>query len=170
MIKRWFDNGLEGYFFSFMFNPIPGTQEAKWNAMKKEIELVHRKLTRHIVRNPNNPLRRALHPRCIACSDYRVWKHKKIAALALRALNDGLHGHAIVVVPPPWSAAFAKIGMPQSRLREPLNEHFERYRARYTNKVLARIHVEPIVRKTMADYLLKSVKHGTVSRDDILVL
>jgi len=174
MVRCWIDGDGFGvrdpYFFSFMFDNIPGSAEVKWDVMKSEIQLAHKKLTRHIVRNPKNPLRTFLHPRCVVCPDYPVWKHKKVDCCILHAPNGGLHAHGIVVAPKPRDEELAAIKCPQSRLRETLDVHFETHHSHYTSHLLNRIHVEPIIYGTMTDYLFKTIKHGNASYDDVLLL
>ena len=102
-----------------------------------------------------------------------MWKHKKEIGRG-SVVNDGLHYNAIALVPRP-----ALADMPirvqnllwgkQSRLIVPLDEHFRLKRCFYVTDMLARVHVTPIKRGTMADYMLKTFKHGRVGPDSIQI-
>jgi len=52
----------------------------------------------------------------------------------------------------------------------PLDLHFRERGTFYLNDRLARVHVTPVNNGTMADYTLKTFKHGRVDWDSILVL
>ena len=75
-------------------------------------------------------------------------------------VNDGLHYGGIILTPP------------KSRMKTALDAYFDENEGLFLNEKLARIHVEPITRDAdyVTDYVAKSVKHGTVSADDIVIL
>lgn len=173
MIREYIDLGWDPYFINFMFNHIPGGRQVKMDVMIQEVTRVHNILTRHIVRRPDATAWWHLRPTFIGCHDLPVWKHEKVLVRNL-IVNDGLHYNAIALVPKP-----ALADMPirvqnllwgkQSRLTVPLDEHFRLGRRFYINDMLARVHVTPIKRGTMADYMLKTFKHGRVGPDSIQI-
>jgi hypothetical protein len=57
----------------------------------------------------------------------------------------------------------------QSRLREPLDVHFQQMNREHRTDKLYRIDVTPITQGAMADYTLKNFKNGKVGYDDIRV-
>jgi hypothetical protein len=91
--------------------------------------------------------------------DLPVYKRKK-RSLNDVSINDGLHYGGIALTPP------------ISRFRSPLDTYFEENQKKYVNRRLARIHVEPIISNDwyVTDYVAKSIKRGTVSEDDIVIL
>lgn len=171
MIRDWMDRQMGGYFLTFMFNHIQGDHETKWGVMETEIKFFHKKLTHHVIRNPKNPLRTFLIPRAVVCADYPVWKHKKISRRMLHRPNAGLHAHGVFAVPYKWDEEIASINFPQSRLKVELDEHIQAYHDQYLGKgALCRIEANRITHGTMADYLFKSIKHGTCNRGNWFVV
>jgi hypothetical protein len=172
-IRELIDPGRDPYFINFMFDHIPGGRQAKMDVMVQEVTRVHHILTRHIVRRPEATAWRHLRPTIIGCHDLPVWKHKKEIGRG-SVVNDGLHYNAIALAPMPARAdmpikvQYLLLGR-QSRLMVPLDEHFRSQRRFYINKALARVHVTPITSSTMADYMLKTFKHGRVGPDSIQI-
>jgi hypothetical protein len=76
-------------------------------------------------------------------------------------INDGRHIQAICLMPP------------KSRLKDPLNEHFEEYATLYVRAPfpLVRIDVKPITKTPghATDYTLKALKNGRATSDEIVV-
>jgi len=174
MIREHIDLGWDAYYINFMFNHIPGSRGARMDIMTGEVTRVHYILTRHIVRRPQAKEWRRLRPIFIGCHDLPVWKHDKELEVQTLIVNDGLHFNVVALVPQP-----ARPDMPirvqfllwgrQSRLKLPLDEHFLIKQRFYLNDALARIHITPINRGTMADYTLKAFKHGRVGPDSIQI-
>jgi hypothetical protein len=165
-------HGREPHYISFMFHSIPGSREAKLEAMKSDVIRVHDLLMRHTVRKPDSENWRASRPIFIGCPDLPVVKRQK-QHIRNFMVNDGLHFNAISLTPPPRSGEvqpFTHRFLPTSRLKINLEEHFRRQQQMYQTEYLYRIYVEPIVEGTMADYMLKTFKNGYVTPDKILVL
>jgi hypothetical protein len=172
-IRDHIDFGWDPYYISFMFNYIPGSFAVKMDIMTAEVTTVHNKLTGRIVRRSEATAWRHLRPIFIGCHDLPVWKHAKVSSRS-PVVNDGLHYNAVALVPKP-----ARADMPiklqyllwgrQSRLTVPLDEHFRQKQRFYVNDPLARIHVTTISNGTMADYTLKTFKHGRVGSDSIQI-
>jgi hypothetical protein len=91
--------------------------------------------------------------------DLPVYKRKK-RSLTDVSINDGLHYGGIALTPP------------ISRFSTTLDAYFDEHEKEYVNQTLDRIHVEPIISDAdyVTDYVAKSVKRGTVSEDDIVIL
>jgi hypothetical protein len=91
-----------------------------------------------------------------------VVKFKKKTFRSNIIINDGLHFHALLLIPP------------VSRLACSFQEHFLKHEAMYLNKcrIVARLDVEPIVTESserLIYYFFKALKRG-LSYDDILIL
>jgi hypothetical protein len=170
-LKSW---NWDAYYFSFMFNNISAGEHQRKERMFGDVKRAHDILSRHIVRKPNSEAWQHLLPVFIVCPDYPVPKKERTSIRAFNA-NDGLHMNAVGLVPPPLPSFFPP-GIKQhpffgkqSRLREPLDVHFQQLKREYRTDKLYRIDVTPISQGTMADYALKSFKNGRVVYDDIRV-
>lgn len=170
-LRSW---NWDAYYFSFMFDHISGNENQRKERMFSDVKRVHDLLSRHIVRKPKSEAWEHLLPVFIVCPDYPVPKKEKSSITVFNA-NDGLHMNAVGVAPPPPPSYlpphvrqhpfFGKL----SRLREPLDVHFQQSSREYQTDKLYRIHVTPITGGTMADYALKNFKNGRVAYDDIRV-
>lgn len=91
--------------------------------------------------------------------DLPVYKRKK-RSLNDVSINDGLHYGGIALTPP------------ISRFSTTLDAYFDEHEQEYVNQHLERIHVQPIISDAdyVTDYVAKSVKRGTVSEHDIVIL
>ena len=77
-------------------------------------------------------------------------------------MNDGLHFHSILLIPP------------ISRLRVSVGEHFDEHLTKYLGdrRTIDRIDVEPIATQTsykVTDYVFKSVKRGLPYDEHVLI-
>lgn len=165
---------MEAYYFSFMFNHISGNEYQRKERMFTDVRRVHDLLSRHIVSNRKSEAWAHLLPVFIVCADYPVPKKEKGSIRAYNA-NDGLHMNGVGLVPPPPPSYMPK-GVRQhpilgklSKLKEPLDVHFQELKHQYRTDKLYRIDVSPVSRDTMTDYALKNFKNGRVSYDDIRV-
>jgi hypothetical protein len=170
-LKSW---NMDGYYFSFMFDHISGSERQRKERMFSDVKRAHDILSRHIVRKPKSEAWWHLLPVFIVCPDYPVVKREKTSIRVYNA-NDGLHMNAVGLVPPPppsylppWVRQHPFFGK-LSRLREPLDQHFQQRNREYRTDKLYRIDVTPISSGTMADYALKNFKSGKVAYDDIQV-
>jgi hypothetical protein len=130
-IKQHQKEGWNAYLFTFMFNQLPGSQEAQRQQMHDEVSGVYSKLVTRMVRKPKSPKAADLLPRGVFFLDKPIAKRQK-SSLRDASVNDGLHMHGIVVSPQ------------TSRLKVGLLEHFTQYRLLYQTPKLYRIEVEPI--------------------------
>ena len=155
LIKGHIETGSSAYLMTFMFDQLNGNERTRLAQMKHEIERVHSILmTRsHRFRSTYSGINRL--PIIIACPDYPVPKYDK-QSIADVMTNDGLHFHAILLMPP------------LSRLRDSVVEHFESKKYLYINSRLRRIDIRPITHDIdqVTDYVFKSLKSGRISDDD----
>jgi hypothetical protein len=160
MVADRIDEGWHPFFLSLMFRQLPGKPAAVIKQMHDEAERVYRTLLPRIVRRPLSSRSLGLLPVLIGAPDVPVGKSDK--PLAQVAINDGLHLHGVLVMPP------------QSRLRVPVAEHFRTRRALYVrpDRPLMTLDVQPIdgAPDAAVDYLLKSLRRRRHSLDDLLVL
>jgi hypothetical protein len=175
LIREKMDQGRDAYFVNFMFDQLPGFRQTQMGIMMREVERVHSILMHHIVRRPQAENWTHLRPIFIGSHDLPVLKWVRTGLHRLDVVNDGLHFNVVALVPPPNPRIFPdwvqyRMWGPQSRLKLPLNQHFQEKSGFYVNDRLARIHATPITTGTMADYTLKAFKHGRLDSDSMLVL
>jgi len=162
MIKTHIEIGSSAYLMTFMFDQMNGNERTRLAQMKHEIERVYSILINHSHRYRSMFSVRNRLPILIACPDYPVAKYDKQSKADVMT-NDGLHFHAILLMPP------------LSRLRDSIVEHFESKKHLYINGRLRRIDIRPITHDVdqVTDYVFKSLKNGRISDDDgeaILIL
>jgi len=175
LVGHQMQKGMDAYYFSFMFNQLPGRRRQQTEQMLAEVKRVRDILTRQVVRKPESPNWEHLRPVFIVCPDLPVAKHVKQKVRAFN-VNDGLHVNAVVLVPPP-PPCYLPRGVNQhplfgklSRLREPLDVHFEESKRFYLTEKLYRIHVTPVRGSAIADYVFKNFKSGKIDYDNVRVL
>jgi hypothetical protein len=172
-IWEYVREGKIPYYLNFLFRPLPGGQEVRKKIMTAEVERVHKTLTEHVVRKSDSDNWKHLRPIFVGCHDLPVWKHEKELGRAY-VPNDGLHFNLIALMPPtnplPPGMDQHPLMPKQSRLHVCLEDHFEEEHMHYLKDPLNRIHVTAITAGTMADYALKTFKHGCATSDDILIL
>src|SRR5919199_4196779 len=105
--QRW-----EGYLLIFMFNQLRGSRRSVFRQMEREIERVYATVLTRIVRKPLSETCKDQLPIWIGCPDFPVPEHVKMELRDV-VVNDGLHIHAIALIPP------------TSRLKTGLNQHFQ---------------------------------------------
>jgi len=163
--------GREPHYINFMFHSIPGSRQAKLEAMKRDVIRVHDLLMRSIVRKPDSANWQSSRPIFIGCPDLPVIKREKQHVRNFM-VNDGLHFNTIALTPPTRLGkvqALTHLILPTSRLKVTLEEHFRRQQRIYQTEHLYRIDVTPITEDTMVDYMLKTFKNGYVTPDEIFV-
>jgi hypothetical protein len=157
--ERVRDHEWNAYLVTFMFNHIPGSPASKLKLMQDSVSRFYSKLITRVVRQPNAIEQLFNRPRMMVAPDYPVFKHDKIGIEAA-TVNDGLHVHAILVVPL------------KSRLKEDVVSHVARKSRLYIKKPLHNIHFQPIENNTygVTDYVMKSIKRGSCRWEDVLFL
>lgn len=158
-IKQYFKDGWDAYLFTFMFNQLPGAQQTQRDQMHEEITAVYRKLVTRVVRKPKSSKNADLLPRGVFFLDKPAQKRQKQRIRDV-PVNDGLHMHGIVVLPP------------KNRLKTGLEQHFQEHRLLYETPKLYRIHVKPIDHSPVhtTDYAGKALKSRRFTEDDVLIL
>lgn len=161
-VRERVESGFKPYLMTFMFNPLPGSMQAKKDDMLREITKVYRTMnTKWFHRNPRStPMRNR--PLWIVGPDLPVPKRYKDTYRDL-AVNDGLHCHAIVLVP-----------AHRNRMSIPFDDFVDMHQAKWTGEKrnTFRIHCVPVDDNVerVTDYVLKNIKRGNFPLDDILVL
>jgi hypothetical protein len=159
-VQSKIDAGWLPYLITFMFRALSGGCSSKLSQMKREIERFYSIFLTRVVRRPNSKRDK---PILIGMADFPVLKWKNKSSISDVKINDGLHFHAILLIPP------------KSRLRISVEEHFEENSDKYLGdrKVLDRIDFEPITTETsyrVTDYVFKSMKRGWSYDEHVLIL
>jgi len=160
-VNTFISEGWNAYLVTFMFKPLPGNRHAIINQMQRKVEAFYSTLVTRVVRYNRSKDLQHLLPRLIGAPDVPVFKHAK-QSISDVCINDGLHFHAIVLIPK------------RCRLRVDLAQHVQDKYQAYVHKDgrLTRIDVQPITEtpKKVTGYGLKAVKNGITPNDDILIL
>ena len=154
-------SGWSPSFLTFQFRQINGPRPAALWLMRKEIETLYRKLITCVQRFPTTKTGSLNVPVLLACADLPVFKRTKACASQDVKINEGLHHHGVVLLPP------------RSRLREGLVAHFEQQRQRYlAGSQLASIFAEPMTDnlEKAIRYAFKAVESGRLDYDDSFVV
>lgn len=163
-IESFVEAGWQPHHVVFMFNPLSGSNAARWAQMSRGIEEVYGKILTRTHRVPNAARNRDRLPVLIAVPDFPVYKRDRDKLTDIK-LNDGHHAHAIWVMPP--------VSRMQAR-GEDLSGHFLNYGNRYTGKgrALQRIRSERIYTRPayVTDYAFKAIKTDRAADSDIIVL
>jgi hypothetical protein len=130
--------------------------------MRKEIETLYRKLITCVQRFPTTKTGSLNVPAVLlACADLPVFKRTKACASQDVRINEGLHHHGVILLPP------------RSRLREGLVAHLEQQQQRYlAGTRLASIFAEPMTDnlEKAIRYAFKTVESGRLDYDDSFVV
>jgi hypothetical protein len=153
-------DGWSCYLVTIMFTQLPGAREVVLDRMKDEIQRVYSTLVTDVHRKPRTAPSDQL-PVLIGAFDLPVYKRDRSTAPLVRC-NDGLHFHALVLIPP------------TSRLKGSLVDYFhdkERIFIR-RDKPIQRIQVEPVTHDParVTDYALKTISKRRLSYDDSLLV
>lgn len=126
--------------------------------MKQEIQRVYSTLITRVHRKPRTASPDEL-PILIGAADLPVNKSDRSSAPLVRC-NGGLHFHALILVPD------------RSRLREPLQDHFQACAGLYGMGTICKIHVRPVIDQYdhVVDYVFKTIKRGSVSYDEGVII
>ena len=153
------DLGWDGYWVTFMFRNISGSEERRIEQMHTEICRVYQKLATRAVRKPRSENWVHLLPKGIFFPDVPGYKKSEFKVGEV-SVNDGIHMHGVMVVPK------------QTRLKERLDLHFLRKRNLYVGGKIYRLYAEPITSRAafVSDYGGKAIKRRRFSTDHVLVL
>lgn len=148
------------YLVTVLFSQFPGSRPTIISRIKQEIQRVYSTLITRVHRKPRTASPDQL-PILIGAVDLPVHKLDRSSAPLVRC-NGGLHFHALILVPD------------RSRLREPLQDHFQACARLYgTDGTISKIDVRPVTAgyERVVDYVFKTIKRGSVSYDEgVLIL
>jgi hypothetical protein len=156
-IKR----GWKSYLLTFMFNRLPGRENAILEQMRNDIVRFYASLVKRVVRKLTSLHWQHKLPILIGYQDFAGSRHGRRALQEL-TINQGLHFHAIGLIPR------------RPRLRESLIKHiqlnYDTYRGK--RKRISTIDVERITYAPgcVVENSLKALKSGRFSDDHLLVL
>jgi hypothetical protein len=156
---KCYDEGLDVYLFTFMFNQIPGSREARVNQMQSDIYRWYGRLLTRMYRNPRSAKVKDSLPQGVFMPDNPFFKHEK-RALRDVTVNDGIHWHGMLM-----ARGWGRLGCP-------LHLHTERKQEQYLTGNLRRVHALQITdaHDYATDYALKALKRPNWSPDHLLIL
>jgi hypothetical protein len=132
MVRDRLEHGWHGYFLSFMFSHIPGSDASRMQEMKKHLRWFYGRLAKASVPKASSPEWSEFLPKIVLAPDLPVPKRSK-QKLRDVTINDGLHWHGLALVNP-----FAP------KLREPLDLHINENRNKYLVGSIREIDIKPI--------------------------
>ena len=100
MVRNYLELGWHGYFLSFMFSQIPGSDASRMLEMKKHLHWFYGRLAKASVPKASSPKWSEFLPKVVLAPDLPVPKHSK-QMLRDVTINDGLHWHGLMVPPLP---------------------------------------------------------------------
>lgn len=160
LVSERMENGWSAYLVTFIFDHFRGPRAYVLGQMRDEILRIYSTFVTRTHRKPRAVSAGQL-PILISVADLPVVK--STPSNERTSCNDGLHLHAILLMPP------------ITRLKETVSEHFKQQTDLYagSRKLVAGIHVRPIIGtpERVVDYVFKTVLRGRVAYDDaVLVL
>ena len=159
-VEGMIQEGWTPYVLTFMFNQITGSPTTVLTRMGKELERIYATMLTRIIRSPTSASAIGQLPILIGCPDFPVPKHSR-QSFASVSINDGLHVHAIALIPP------------RSRLKEPLSTHLRTNQGLYVGhrKMVSLIRADLIDSSPgyVTGYVLKSISRRRCDTDRILV-
>jgi hypothetical protein len=157
-INKHISDGWDGYLFTFMFDHLVGSEQAKLIQMKTHLGWFYGRLAKRSVPQASRPQWAYCLPRAVMVPDTPVHKHSK-QMLRDVTINDGIHWHGMVL---------AIRSAP--KLQEPLDLHITKTMDKYLVGQIRHIDVQPIVSRSeyVAEYCMKGLKQSQFSKDDIV--
>lgn len=159
MLKEILRNDCRSYLITFIWKANDYSDDLRKKIMNEDVTAFYSRLLRRAVRKPNSQNGISKRPFFIAATDFPFTKKDK--KLRLVYINNGLHMHAVRVIPK--NTRFN--GKLKSHMRANI-EHYMKY---------SRIH-EINIKQIAKDgsftggYNLKSIRIGRCSLEDILIL
>src|SRR3982750_4003659 len=98
-ISGYMENHWDGYLLTFMFRQLSGSRGSVLRQMERELERVYARALTRIVRKPRCEAAQGRLPILLGCPDFPVPKGQK-QSLHDVTFNDGLHVHALALIPP----------------------------------------------------------------------
>ena len=158
-IEAYVGEGWQPFLLTFMFEPLSGSRAAKMAQMAHFLEQAYALFVTRVVRKPRTAAARGLAPIWLCAPDLPVYKRQK-QSLRDVVVNDGLHYHVILLLPP-WSRLWDVVA------------HFAELRPIYLQRAaLERVDVKPILdrHRYVAGYGWKSILKGRFDVGDGFVL
>jgi hypothetical protein len=153
-------DGWSFHLLTILFHQLPGPRSAVLDRMKDEVQRVYSTLLTRVHRNPRTASTDVL-PILIGVADLPVYKRNRESAPMIYC-NNGLHFHALVLMPP------------TSRLKGSLADHFGSNLDLYAGPghSVQRVDVRPVVdgHRRVVDYVFKTVLNGRLSYDDAVLI
>lgn len=152
-------DGWQASLLTMTFAQIPGGPQAVVGRMGDAAGRLYSIFVTNVFRRPASASAVGKLPVLIGAPDLPVPKRTKVIGPAI-ALNGGAHFHALLITPE------------HSRLRTTVAEHFQAQRRTYLRPPLTMLDVRPITRtpERALEYIVKSVRRGRFSFDDVLIL
>lgn len=161
MVMDRIECGFDPHLLSFMFNQLSGSPQTKLREMQKEAERAYAKILTRAFRRPHSVPSIMCLPLWIVVPDWPVPKKRKSLLEDVR-INDGLHLHAIALMPP------------ETRMRESLSDHIRDNHLHYwgADKPVRRLHADPMTKtpEKAVGYAMKSLKRRRMDEKDIMLL
>jgi hypothetical protein len=150
--------GYHGYLLTFMFSPIPGSDQTRILEMKKRLSWFYGRLAKASVPKASSPKWFPFLPKAILVPDVPVPKHSKVQLREV-TINNGIHWHGLFLINPL-----------APKLHEPLDAHISKHLDKYLVRGIRQIDVKPITYtpEYVTEYGLKSLK-SRFSADDIII-
>lgn len=155
--RQLIEAGWICWFVTFQNVPMPGGERTLINEMLTSVDGWYRLLLPRLFRDPRNTPAIKL-PLMIAVPDVPV--HKRDKAPRLSYINEGIHAHALLLLPPTGCRTYNLVSLLTS------TADLSRRRCQ-----LLTVKAEPL-RKTpevAADYVLKQLNHRRYDADDIWI-
>jgi hypothetical protein len=153
-------DGWSFHLLTILFHQLPGPRSAVLDRMKDEVQRVYSTLLTRVRRKPRTASTDVL-PILIGVADLPVYKRNRESAPMIYC-NNGLHFHALVLMPP------------TSRLKGSLADHFGSNLDLYAGPghSVQRVDVRPVVdgHRRVVDYVFKTVLNGRLSYDDAVLI
>ena len=160
MIEDRFNAGWSCDLLTVLFKRLNGFQSTPADQMKDQVQKLYRTFVTRVNRKPKKSPTENL-PLLIGALDLPVYKKDRTTAPPV-LLNDGLHFHGLIMVPP------------HSRLQESVVEHFAVHDDLYAGDTtgIDRIDVRSIThsRKYVLDYVFKTIGNHRLTYDDAIVV
>jgi hypothetical protein len=158
MVREYMDRGWHGYFLSFKFSQIPGSDASRLLEMKRHLGWFYGRLAKASVPKASSSEWIEFLPKMVLAPDLPVPKRSKVRLRDV-TINDGLHWHGLMLVNP-----FAP------KMRTNLDLHIKSNLRRYLSENIRSIDVQPITHEPeyVAAYSLKSLK-TRFSTDEIVI-
>jgi hypothetical protein len=159
MARQRVADGWNASLLTMTFAQIPGSPAAVVGRMGDAAGRLYSTLVTNVVRRPASASAVGKLPVMIGAPDLPVPKLTKTIGPVI-ALNGGAHFHALLITPE------------RSRLRTTVEKHFQAQRRLYARPPVDSLDVRSITRtpERALEYVLKSVRRGRFTFDDVLIL